>query len=256
MRKIQRIIGVVILIMGAAIINGCTGKPKHEIQAVFDEYLAIYPTENMMDLFDKFDADFSISSNEKTELEKEESFIEGIHLQFNLEDRKAYGYYMKTKYWRDEKDFVQEEKVFEISVMYDEKGYHIKEGVEVTAEQREKIMNFKFKFQYLNFQPEIISKYKVLRSNYNSNADLYGITYKVNKTDNNVEALVKESNDEDIIENAPHLEIFMDRMGNAVGISLRYGDRDGTYFKYSESITHNLKTTKFRDEYLENVEVE
>ena len=178
------------------------------------------------------------------------------YIYFFHRRKKAYGYYSEIRYWYNEKDFLQEEKVFEIPVMYDEKGYNIKEGVEVTEEQREKIMNFKFKFQYLNFQPETISKYKVLRSNYNSNADLYSITYKVNKIYNNVEALVKENNDEDIIENAPHLEIFMNRMGNSVGISLRYGDRDGTYFKYSESITHNLKTTKFRDEYLENVEVE
>ena len=83
MKKIQRIIGVVIIIMGTGVINGCTGKPKHEIQAAFDEFLYIYPTENVMDLFDKFDDNFAISSHEKTELENRESVFEEIHLFFS-----------------------------------------------------------------------------------------------------------------------------------------------------------------------------
>jgi len=258
MKKIQRIIGVVILIMGTAVLNGCTGKPKHEIQAVFDEYLAIYPTENVMDLFDKFDADFSISSRDNGEEEIEESFIEGIHLQFNIEDRKAYGYYTKTRHWNDEKDFSQWEIIFEIPVMYDEKGYHIKEGVEVTVEQREKIMNFKFKFQYLNFQPEITTKYKKTDARYNSNAAIYGIDYILKNTDENFKKLVKENSDEDIIEDTLHLEILMMQMDNGASIRFRYRDKDEkkTHIKYTESISHNLKTTKFRDEYLENGEVE
>jgi len=138
MKKIQRIIGVVIIIMGTGVINGCTGKPKHEIQAAFDEFLYIYPTENVMDLFDKFDDNFAISSHEKTELENRESVFEEIHLFFFIEEKKAYGYYSEIRYWYNEKDFLQEEKVFEIPVMYDEKGYNIKEGVEVTEEQRKK----------------------------------------------------------------------------------------------------------------------
>ena len=252
MKKIQRIIGVVILIMGTAVLNGCTGKPKHEIQAAFDEFLYIYPTENVMDLFDKFDADFAISSRDNGEEKNEESFVEGIHLQFNIEDRRAYGYYTKTRHWNDEKDFPQWEKVFEIPVMYDKNGYHIKEGVEVTSEQREKIMNFKFKFQYLNFQPEVTIKYKKIDTRYNSNAAIYGMNYILKKTDKNVKALVQENSDEDIIENAPHLEISMTQMDNSFDIAFRYGERHETYFKYIEAISHNLKATTFRDEYLRN----
>jgi len=192
----------------------------------------------------------------KTELENDESFIEGIHLQFNLKDKKAYGHYTRIRYWRDEKDFLQDEDVFRIPVMYDEKGYHIKEGVEVTKEQREKIMNFKFKFQYLNFQPEVTAKYKKINARYNSNAAIYGMNYKIKKTDENFQTLVKENNDEYIVENAQHLEISMMEMGSRVSIRFKYAEKDDEYFKYTEAITHNLKTTKFRDEYLENGAVE
>jgi|GEM_PF-1548300 len=252
MKKIQRIIGVVIIIMGTAVINGCTGKPKHEIQAAFDEFLYIYPTENMMDLFDKFDANFAISSHEKTELENRESVFEEIHLFFFVEEKKAYGYYSEIRYWYDEKDFIQEEIVSKIPVMYDEKGYHIKDGTEVTSEQREKIMNFKFKFQYLNLQPEVTKKYKIFDARYISNAAIYGMNYRVGITDENFNILVKENNDEDIIEKIKHLDISLDRMDYGVNVWFGYVGNNEKYFKYNESISHNLRVTTFRDEYLEN----
>ncbi|WP_429953218.1 tandem-type lipoprotein [Enterococcus sp. AZ192] len=197
MKKIFILLGGLIIMSG---LTGCETKDKAEIEQSFDKVLAMYPTPNLEDFYDRegyrdseFDdndkgvwllhSSMSISTSEDSGLASE-----GMVLRMNRNNGKAKGYYYTITFWNDSSKPKGEKRY---PVTYDENGFHLTE--EINDEKlKEKIMNFQFFVQYGNFKK--LDSYENIRKMYNPEVPMYELEYQLTNEDENVNALRERYN--------------------------------------------------------------
>ena len=191
MKKKTLIILGGILFMTA--ITGCNSESRKEIEARFEGFVSLYPTNNLMDFYDKEgDRNHGFDENDKgtwivrTSINRNQNDgldTEGMVLRFNRNTRQATGnYFIST--------FSQKHGNTEIEypVYYDEMGIHLMEDIE-DEEVMDKIHKFKFLVEYISFENGYIQSLTLLDKRFNANVPLYNLTYQLISEDMNIEKI-------------------------------------------------------------------
>lgn len=238
------------LLVSSTILTGC--KSKSEIKAAFTDYLSIYPTENLVDIFDAFEEPFIIQSGTLEKETPDASISKTLVLQFYPQERTAYGVYIEERLmagYHPEKEGV----LLEIPIMFDENGFHIKEGVEVEDEVRAKIRNFKFKFQNPAFAKENFEQMKLEDADYNGNIFAYSLGYSVT----NKKTLFDEMNAAlELPQGIDTIDIFMllSSKSNRMVIRGIQNKEINHEYSYHESLALNNENKKWKEKYIGGIE--
>ncbi|MGL4383571.1 MAG: Csa1 family protein, partial [Bacilli bacterium] len=123
-----------------------------------------------------FDADSSYD-------DKGKRIYELVSLKMDCNTRKAYGYY-EMKFYKDDKE-ISEKYYFDYidgKFIFNDDLNTKKASVDLI----EKMDEFKFGLQYLDFQRETLNKLKYDGLRYNWNVPMYQLEYSFSKTDKNL----------------------------------------------------------------------
>lgn len=252
MKKWILIIGsiVVLLILGL-LIGGKMYMDKQEekeekIRQSFDKILAMYPTQNLMDFYDKegyrddgfekedkgvwvLDSDMNISKGKGLPL-----VGEGMNLRLNRNTRRGKGFYFHYEL----SDNGDTEKRYPVT--YDSNGIHLVEEVS-DSNLKDKIEHFQFFVQYATFAE--LNNNKPLHTMYNSEVPMYELEYQLTNEDPNVKAL-RERYD---IPTQAAPTLLLKGQGSLDGSSVGYKSIELTFDKkvdvfYSDSIDYQPAT--------------
>lgn len=171
-------------------LSACSLKSREDIEGYFADFRSLYPTTDLMSFFNKSGGltdnpddkgTWIISSWHKSKVNGP-LHAEGMVLYFNKNLNKAKGSYDITTY-KDTNDSNPNE--IRYPVTYDENGIHLETEVE-DEQLRNKILNFKFCIEYMDFNEEYLYRLKEENKGYNYNVPSFHIKYALKKDDPNL----------------------------------------------------------------------
>ncbi|HGN7350318.1 TPA: tandem-type lipoprotein [Staphylococcus aureus] len=231
-----------IFIIGSNSSSDTAKKPKEDskedqIKKSFAKTLAMYPTKNLEDLYDKEgyrDGEFKkddkgtwlIRSEMKIQLKGENLESRGVVLEINRNTRTAKGHYIVREVVEDSDGMthnhtkrypvkMENNKIIPLKPIDDEK---VKKEIE----------EFKFFVQYGNFKE--LENYKEDEVSYNPEVPIYSAKYQLKKSDYNVEQLRKRYN----IPTKKAPKLLLKGSGNLKGSSVGYKNIEFTFIENKE----------------------
>lgn len=176
-------------------LSSCSLKSREDIEGYFADFRSLYPTTDLMTFFNKSGGltdnpddkgTWVISSRHKSKINGP-LHAEGMVLYFNKNLNLAKGFYDVITY-KDTNDSNPNE--IRYPVTYDEKGFHLETEVE-DEQLRNKILNFKFLIEYMDFNEEYLYRLKEEYKGYNYNVPSFRIKYALKKDDPNLKNLTQ-----------------------------------------------------------------
>ena len=197
-------------------LTGCVSRETVAIQ--FVQLTRHYPTENVLDIAknNKYSTSgtWILQSSIRYDIEGH-LYAEKMLLYIDAETMVSTGKYIVTYYAETGKE------VTEYALYYDEEGYHLIDEVE-DEELMDRILNFKFLFQYVDFGDKYFESMKIEYARYNPPADSYSIKYNVPEGDKNVEAIYNH------IPNLPESDNITIEFSTSLGMKILFNDENGT----------------------------
>ena len=229
MKKLIKI-GMVMVIMMSTL-TGCVSREEVAIQ--FVQLTRYYPTENILDIVKSSayatsgtlilnsDVSYYVSGN---------LYVETMLLYIDVEMMECTGKYIVDYYGTEEAEKTIERKhTIEYALYYDEEGYHLIDEVK-DEELKDRILNFKFLFQYVDFGDKYFESMKIEYARHNSATDSYSIKYYVPEGDKNVETIYNH------IPNLPKSDNITIEFSTDLGMKMLFNDDDKTTIR--ENITY------------------
>ena len=180
--------------------NNSNNPSNKQIVDKFNDFLTMFPSEDLTFLYDK---DGSVSSIDggyieggrglgtedkgtwtiSSDITTEKSTKSvGVVLRFNKNTKKATGEFL----------FYENggEKIIEYPIYYDGSGIHLVEE-NVPNDIKEQLNNFKMMYEFIELDREYLDSLEVTKIMYNGNSPIFDAFYKLNKDDENI-AKIKE----------------------------------------------------------------
>lgn len=171
------------------ILTGCFRPSNKEIVDKFTDLITIFPTEDLSTLYDKETVNSSYLSDEDLGTWTISSYLNtkngedrkkvGILLSFNRNTKESKGDLIVKNIENEE------EMENEYPIYYDKDGIHFVDN-NVDESVKQELANFKLPYNYINLKREYIDNLKDTRVYYNGEVPLYGITYKLESDDINI----------------------------------------------------------------------
>ena len=214
MKKLIKI-GMVMVIM-MSILTGCVSRETVALQ--FVQLTRYYPTENILDIVKNREYATSgtwILQSSIGRYVEGHLYVEAMVLYIDEETLDCTGKYIVTYYAEARKE------VSEYALYYDEEGYHLIDEVE-DEELKDRILNFKFLFQYVEFGHKYFESMKIEYARHTPAISSYSIKYYVPEGDKNVEAIYNN------IPNLPESDNITIEFSTDMGMEIKFNDENKT----------------------------
>lgn len=184
------------------LLSGCIGKRTSDIESHVLHIVHDYATPDLFSFFNKYNRDIALPEeiNDddlgawqlRSSVRRDEgdtTIHEGMNLFVNFNTQKITGHYFYNSYVSG--GDVSQEVNQTYQLYYDRDGYHFIDEV-ADESLKQKISNFKFAFQYIDLDPDIVKTYKVEEAEYSPKpSKYYYMTYKFDD-ENLLEKIKKE----------------------------------------------------------------
>lgn len=226
----------------ALLLSGCITKSKSDIESHVIHIVDNYATPDLFSFFNKYSRDIELPEeindddlgawqlySSITRDEGNTSIHEGMRLFVNFNTQKITGTYFYNSYVLS--DDVRQEVNQTYQLYYDREGYHlIDEVADETLKQR--ILNFKFAFQYIDLDPNVVKTYKVEDSKYSPKpSKYYNMSYKFEDES----ALKKLKKEQPYINDTTNTLLLLNDDYRGQELVFQFNDKQNT--ELSESIT-------------------
>ncbi|MGT2717096.1 hypothetical protein [Streptococcus oricebi] len=172
MKLLALLLGVMVMMLG---LSGCNKNSRAHVEKQFADLGKIYPTKNVEDLFKVFPEGFQIIyTHSKDSDGKDISYF--INVSGNPENKRIKGIVEK-------KITVVNNGISDMKMLYKHNIELTKEGwksLDKDYTLDDIVKETQFLFQKNTFNKNILSSYKIIESNYNSNISAYHIAYYLN----------------------------------------------------------------------------
>ena len=213
MKKLIKI-GMVMVIM-MSMLTGCM-KSRSEVENYFTTITKYYSTDSVLDIVKNgsYTSGTVILWSGISYYVGEDLYSETMWLWLNVETMECTGKY-EVKYYTDNGP-----QTVDYALYYDG-GYHLIDVVE-DEELKERILNFKFLFQYVEFERGYFDSMKTKNIGYNEPTDSYNIIYYMPEGDKNIKAIY------DNISNLPESDNITLEFSSNLGMKILFNDENGT----------------------------
>ena len=182
--------------------TGCNGPSDKEVVDMFNDFITMFPSEDLTFLYDK---EGEVSSADGSSLKQEKGLLNDLSLEdkgtwvissylVTEQSTKSVGVVLRINKntQKTTGDLFIDDGKAEVGypVYYDEMGLHLIDE-DVPKEIKEKLENFKMMYEFIELDREYLDDLESTKIMYNPNAPIFGANYKLESNDKNI-AKVKE----------------------------------------------------------------